>query len=113
MFKAGIKKKEYREIKKHWVSRLCIKYSAKVIYIGADLIDKHSGDSFEFKKFDFVQFTNGYSKLSPQITFEFKSIRIGDDFNMDWGGHLMCDEEGYKKKCFIITIGSKVGQLNC
>jgi len=100
MFKAGVKKEEYRENKDYWFARLC---NADAL-VNGDII---------FKKFDFVELKNGYSKTSPSLLFEFKGTRIDNDYNMDWGGHLMCDEEGYKNKCFIISVGNEVGRLNC
>ncbi len=112
MFKAGIKKEEYRELKQYWINRLCKKHPMSVI-AGGDFMSKHTRQQFDFLNFDFVELTNGYSKKSPQLTFEFKGTRIDNDYNMDWGGHLMCDEEGSKNHCFIISVGREVGRLNC
>jgi hypothetical protein len=100
MIKTGFKKEEYREKKDYWFTRLCNKDAL----VNGDIVFKH---------FDFVEFTNGYSKTSPQITMEFKGTRIANDYNMDMGGHLMCDEEGYKEHCFIISLGNEVSRLNC
>lgn len=101
----GIKIEEYREIKKYWVSRICKKYPAKIIFEGSDLIDKHSGDSFEIKKFELVEFTNGYNKQSPQVTFEIKDMTIGFG-KTEWGA-----VEGVKY--FVVRLGNEVGRLNC
>ena len=100
MYKSGYKKEEYREKKEYWFTRLCNKDAL----VNGDIL---------FKQFDFVEFTNGYSKTSPSLLFEFKGSRIGQDYNDDWGGFLMSDEEGYKKDCFIISVGREVGRLNC
>jgi len=105
LIEKGIKTEEYREIKKYWVTRICTKYPAKVIYTGSDLIDKHSGDSFEIKKFDFVEFTNGYNKQSPQLTFEISDITISVG-KVEWGA-----EENVKY--FVIKLGREVGRQNC
>ncbi len=107
MIKTGFKKEEYRELKQYWIKRLLsntehLTNKEDVKAVGA-----------RFIQFDLVEFTNGYSKTSPQITMEFKGIRIDNDYNMDMGGHLMCDEEGHKEHCFIITLGNEVSRLNC
>lgn len=112
MFKSGIKTEELRELKPYWVNRLCKKYPISVV-AGGDFMDKHTGQQFDFLKFDLVQITNGYSKTSPQLTFEFKGTRIGNDYNMSTGGVIMADEEGCKKYCFIISVGSEVSRRNC
>jgi hypothetical protein len=107
MFKAGIKKEEYRELKQYWIKRLTIDNS--LCQMGSNPI----AYVINAKEFDFVELTNGYNKKSPSLLFEFKGTRIDNDFNMDWGGHLICDEEGSKKHCFIISVGREVGRLNC
>ncbi len=55
--KSGSKKFEYREYKKYWIQRL----------MNAD---------GTFKRYDFVLFRNGYHKNAPQMTVEFKGIKI-------------------------------------
>lgn len=107
MYKAGIKKEEYRELKQYWIKRLLsntehLTNADDVKVVGA-----------RFNTYDFVELTNGYSKKSPSLLFEFKGTRIGKDYNDDWGGFLMSDEEGFKKDCFIISVGNEVGRLNC
>lgn len=57
---SNVKKEEYREIKKYWKTRL-----------------------FK-KKFDAVQFKNGYSKDSPVVLVELIDITIGTGFKK-WG----------------------------
>jgi len=83
LIQRGIKTEEYREIKSYWVNRLCKKYPLSVI-AGGDLSSKHDNIQYEIKKFDFVEFTNGYNKKSPQITFEISDITIGTG-NLLWG----------------------------
>jgi hypothetical protein len=58
-----------------------------------------------FKHFDFVEFTNGYSKTSPQITMECKGIEVGAG-KLEWGA---VEGEQY----FVIKLGREVGRLNC
>lgn len=53
MIKSGEKKEEYREIKRYWEVRL------------------------KNKKFDAVQFKNGYSKDAPFFLIELQDIKVG------------------------------------
>lgn len=89
LIEKGIKTEEYREIKPYWQTRLQI----------------NGYHRFEFKKFDRVEFTNGYNKKNPQITVECLNILIGQGLP-EWGA-----TEG--QKCFIIKLGSEVGRQNC
>lgn len=59
---SGEKKEEYRAIKEHWIARLT-------------LYPFNGG--YEMKKFDAVQFINGYGKDKPTATSECKGIEIG------------------------------------
>lgn len=111
MFKSGVKTEELREIKPYWITRLC--YDAFMLEKGLMNNIQINGRFYQPKKYDFIELTNGYSKTSPQITFEFKGTRIGNDYNMSTGGVLMTDEEGYKRDCFIISVGREVGRQNC
>lgn len=104
LIKRGIKTEEYREIKKYWVDRLCKKYPPSVID-GGDLSSKHDNIQYDIKKFDLVEFTNGYNKKSPQITFEVSDITIGTG-NLLWGA---VGDTQY----FIIKLGREVGRRNC
>ena len=83
LIKRGIKTEEYREIKKYWVDRLCVKHPPSVI-AGGDLSSKYDNIQYDIKKFDLVEFTNGYNKQSPKITMEVKDITIGTG-NLLWG----------------------------
>ena len=58
LIEKGIKTEEYRELKAYWERRL----------YETPFIEKH---------FDLVEFTNGYSPKSPQITLEFLGLEIG------------------------------------
>lgn len=60
MIASGRKREEYREIKRHWNSRLLN------------------------RDYDAVCFRNGYSKDSPKITVELKCIRKGYGL-VSWG----------------------------
>lgn len=107
MINSGIKNEELRELKPYWISRLCEKLPKSVL-VGGDFIDNHTGQNYNFKEFDAVEFTNGYSRLSPKILVACEGIRIYNDYNMSTGGELMVDETGTKQYCFIISLGSKL-----
>lgn len=67
----GVKTEEYREIKDYWSRRLTIETGSEPT-------------AFEFKKFDQIEFKNGYRPDSPTFTIECKGIKIGRG-NPDWG----------------------------
>lgn len=102
MIASGVKKEEYREIKKYWVSRLCNKYPQSVI-AGGDIIDRHKGTNYDFRNFNFVCFKNGYAKNAPTMTFECNGIKIGKP-------HSTWTNDKLQKDCFIILLGRKVGR---
>lgn len=102
MILSGEKTEEYRDVKDYWVNRLCVKYPKNVIAVGAKLMDKHSGLQFDLDKFDFVEFTNGYSHKSPRVTLECKGIEIGIG-NPKRGA---ITNETY----FIIKLGSEISR---
>ena len=104
LIEKGIKTEEYREIKKYWVDRLCQKHPPSVI-AGGDLSGKHDNMQYDIKKFDFVEFTNGYNKLSPQITMECKGIEVGTG-KVEWGAVK-------NTQYFVIKLGREVGRQNC
>ena len=66
----GGKTEEYLEIKSYWIERL---KEMSLTRLEA------------FQHYDFVQFTNGYNKNSPQVTLECKSIEVGVG-KVEWGG---------------------------
>lgn len=57
---AGTKNIEYREIKPYWTKRL---------------FDENG----EPKKFDIIEFRNGYSKDCRKMRVEFKGLRVGNE----------------------------------
>ncbi len=59
----GKKKKEFRELKKYWISRLCTKKSIESF-------------GLEFKEFEKIIFKNGYKKDAPSFEIELKKIEI-------------------------------------
>lgn len=81
MIASGEKKEEYREIKKHWISRLC---ETKNMLDGC-------------KEWFAVRFTNGYSKSSPTILLECYGVDFGYG-KKEWGA---IEGREYRiKKCF-------------
>lgn len=72
MIASGVKKEEYREIKKYYLKLLCEKYTT--------VIDGTT--VYDFKHFDAVRFHRGYTKTSMLV--ELKSIHVGQG-NPDWG----------------------------
>ncbi len=75
MILSGEKKEEYREIKRHWIQRLCDEVEYEMNYGNWEGI---------FKKFNFVEFSNGYSPKSRKMIVEFKGIEIGEG-KSQWG----------------------------
>jgi hypothetical protein len=91
---SGEKKEEYREIKKHWVSRFCDLHDGAM---GGDLMDRHSVKSFTLKEWDFVIFRNGYSGGASLMSVKCEGVEIGYG-KPEWGA-----EEG--KEYFVIKLG--------
>jgi len=88
MIAFGVKKEEYREIKKYWKDRLL-----EPVFI------------LSFKEFDTVTFKNGYSKNAPTMVVEFKGIDIGNavpEWSDNWQG-----------KVFVIKLGKVITKHNC
>lgn len=67
----GMKKEEYREIKPYWEKRFN-------------------------KKYDAIQFRNGYNKSAPAFFIELKEIKTGIG-NMEWGAPFA--------KVYILKLG--------
>jgi len=99
LIEQGVKKEEYREVKRFWIVRLL----SNIEYI-TDLEGVKNIES-RFKTYDYVEFTNGYSKTSRQITLEFVNLLIGQGLS-EWGA-----VEG--QEYFIIKIGREVSRQNC
>lgn len=95
MILSGEKTEEYREIKRHWIQRLCNELE----------YENNSSWDAVFKKYDWVEFTNGYNKNSPRVTLECKGIEIGMGFT-DWGAIV-------NEEYFVIKIGREIARMNC
>lgn len=87
MIASGVKKEEYREIKRYWIQRLC------------NEVEYETGGSWDgvVNKFDCVIFKNGYSKNAPSIKVEWLGMKVSEG-KYDWGA-----EPG--KEYFVIKLG--------
>ena len=103
LIEKGIKTEEYREIKDYWITRIC--YGAFMIEMGLMHTLEYNGRHYHPKKFDNVEFTNGYNKKSPKLIFEIADI-IFSTGKVEWGA---VEGEQY----FVIKLGREVGRLNC
>ena len=86
MILGGIKKEEYREIKKYWESRLM-------------------DDTESFKEFSIIRFTNGYGSDKPSFDIQWNGIRI-DTGIPEWGG-------SNETNVFVIELGDILARRNC
>lgn len=86
MISSGEKKEEYREIKKYWEQRLELPTLA--------------GFRTRLKEFDYVLFTNGYSKDSPQMKVECLGIELNYS-KPEW-----CD--GVEDFFYVIKLGKVI-----
>lgn len=89
LIKSGEKTEEYREIKEYWNNRLTYREAPFVI---------------REKRYEYIEFKNGYSKDAPTIITECKGVSVGKPTQN--GKHL------FDKDVFIISIGDIVWS-NC
>ncbi len=115
MIRAGFKPEEYREIKDHWVRRLISVKEDMESAVWDEFINdlnnpyhRHNGPSecmkyfdTEFKKFDAVEFRNGYGKTVPSITMKLKLISIGT-------GCTRIGAANEEKYYFILHLGERI-----
>lgn len=86
MIESGEKTEEYRKDKNYWAKRL----------LAPGLQDSSKG--FNFKTFDAVTFSYGYTKR--RMTFECKGIEFGKG-KPEWGAEL-------NKDYFVIKLGDRL-----
>lgn len=101
MIESGVKTEEYREIKEHYIKRLCkVRKDMPSFCIGDCDICKLKGGMLFTRSIniDRVQFSYGYTKRT--MTFEVKSIRIGRG-KPEWGAPK-------DREVFIIELGRRV-----
>lgn len=98
MILSGEKREEYREIKKHWCSRFIHKEFA-CNSLNAKDIESHlfACPKGVFKRFNYIEFTNGYNPNSPKILIEFNRFEVRTG-NKDWGA---IENEIY----FVLKLG--------
>lgn len=89
MILSGVKKEEYREVKAYWSVRFI----------------NESSFLPQFKKYDIIRFTNGYSPNSPSFDIECKGITIGLG-KKEWGAPV-------PEQTFIISLGNILSRKNC
>lgn len=90
MILSGEKKEEYREIKYHWIQRLC-----KEPW-------RHHPLCHGLRDFDSIIFSNGYAKNRDQFEIELKEIDVNtEDGNPEWGA-----EPG--KQYFVLKLGEVI-----
>lgn len=94
MILSGEKKEEYREIKRYWIHRLC------------NEVEYENGAAWEavFKKFDVIEFKNGYGKNAPTMTVKLDGIKIGLGI-MSWGAYPGVE-------FFVIKLGEIIETKN-
>ena len=92
MIESGIKTEEYREIKPFWCKRLIHDYDEAMEEFGAIIFDDKN-----FKQYDRIKFTYGYTK--KYMVFECNGIDVGIG-NPNWGAS--------DKPVFIIKLGKRV-----
>lgn len=107
---SGEKKEEYREIKKHWVQRFVTQKYTLQDYQRHGVIDSITGNAEYYsenkmEQFDFVEFTNGYSKNSPKVTIECLGITISPGKTE----HGAIEGNRY----FTIKLGKEISRFNC
>lgn len=92
---SGKKTQEFREVKKHWISRFCGKGSIATVQLD-DVVE------FAPKDYDEVHFTNGYGKDRPFMIVEFISIELQRDIECPLG----------RGDYFVINLGKVLESKN-
>jgi len=100
------KLEEYREIKNYFLSRFVEKDFAWSCYNLEDMKYHIAACPNGFwKKFDYIEFSNGYSKTSRKMIIEFKGFELGTG-RTDWGA-----VEGVEY--FKLKLGKITDTKNC
>jgi hypothetical protein len=98
MVLSGEKYEEYREIKPYWIKRLLSNIEHLTSLSDIEAVGAR------FKKFDCIEFTNGYSKSSPMVTKECQGIDIAVGLYILGAPNI---------PVFRIKLGKEVCRLNC
>lgn len=88
LIEKGIKKEEYREIKEYWIKR----------FIRKECLTHFLVDKYDFKEFDKVVFSLGYTHKT--MTFEIENFSIGTG-KPEWGAEP-------NQKYFVIKLGRRL-----
>lgn len=91
MILGGEKKEEYREVKHYWIKRLTNQNDDGSV----------NGNEF-YKRYDVVEFRNGYGENVDSFQIECKGIKIGP-LNNKW-----CDDWQNEVDVFVITLGKLI-----
>lgn len=112
MIASGEKKEEYRDVKRHYISRLLMAaqlckgevvwknltpFLSRYYDNNKSELKQYLGFSFIFKNFSSVTFHRGYT--STTMTFEIEEIKVGVG-NSQWGAP--------KEEVFIIKLGKRL-----
>lgn len=106
LIELGEKREEYREIKTHWIQRLCVwSNGSKIGKADADMFAKDIDFFFsaiksgkvDFIKCTRVKFSFGYTRRS--MLYEIKGIEVGYG-NKSWGA--------WDGRVFIIKLGRRM-----
>lgn len=98
MIASGEKKEEYRYLSHYFCRRLTHGFDQPNEKYGT--YDAELVQSYSFKKWDSVEFINGYSKTSPRVKLKFEGLEINTG-NPEWGA-----APGIKY--FVIKLGDKM-----
>lgn len=86
MIRSGVKREEYREIKKYWRDRLFDKNGYPINY-------------------DRIEITNGYNTNDPTIVVQFLGAKEGVS-KPEWSGGM------FSGKCYVISLGKILEERN-
>lgn len=100
MIESGDKKEEYRYLSHFFCSRFLNDFHwprSRGKYSHPDLEEIYS---YEFKTWDYVTFTNGYSPNSRRVTLKFEGLEIRHGLE-EWGAYP-------DKLYFVIKLGERI-----
>ena len=104
MISSGVKKEEYREIKRYWLNRLfeplAPNYKRLPEFAVGPSLDSTQYSAIpaytKARQFDAIRFTNGYGGNRPSLLIEYKGIKIGTG-RKEWGAP--------SERVFILELG--------
>lgn len=109
---SGEKTEEYREIKGYWAKRFLCTIGLSPQFFGVNFSRYNiSGEkkmiipNGYYKQFDYINFSNGYSKDSRKMVIEFKGFDCTTG-NENWGA-------AKGKEYFVLKLGKITDTKNC